>query len=75
MPPFEQHDLQVAHDLGTLEGKVAAILQYTSQIPEIAKKVEKHESQLRLIRWGGVTTVTAFIAIFVAWIKSQFSSH
>lgn len=74
MPNFEQHDIQVAHDLGTLEGKVAAILQYTSQIPDIAKKVEKHENQLRFIRWAGVTSVGALISLVVAWFRAQFST-
>lgn len=74
MTPIDQHDLNVAHDLGTLEGKLAAIYENTKVIPELIKKVERHDTQLRFIRWIGVTTIGALVSACVAWLKAQFSS-
>ena len=74
MTPIDQHDLSVAHDLGTIEGKLAAILENTKVLPELALKVERHETQLRFIRWVGTTAIGGAIAFIIAWFKAQFSS-
>jgi hypothetical protein len=73
MPPIDQHDLSVAHDLGTIEGKLAAILENTKILPELALKVERHETQLRFIRWVGTTSIGGIIALAIAWFKTHFS--
>lgn len=74
MAPIDQHDLSVAHDLGTLEGKLAAIYENTKILPALALKVERHETQLRFIRWAGITTIGAIISAGLAWLRAQFTS-
>jgi hypothetical protein len=74
MTPIDPHDLQVAHDLGTVEGRLDAILEHTRVIPELMKKVEKHETQLRFIRRAGFSTLAALLSLVVAWVKSHFPS-
>lgn len=74
MASIDQHDLSVAHDLGTLEGKIAAIYENTKVLPDLIAKVERHDTQLRFIRWIGVTTIGALISGCIAWFKAQFSS-
>lgn len=74
MAPIDQHDLAVAHDLGTLEGKLAAIYENTKILPALALKVERHETQLRFIRWLGTTTIVALLAAGLAWVKAYFTS-
>jgi hypothetical protein len=67
MAPLDTHDLQIAHDLGTVEGKLSAILENTKVLPELMQKVESHDTQLHLIRWIGVTLVGVLAALAVAW--------
>ena len=67
MAPLDTHDLQIAHDLGTVEGKLAAILENTKVLPELVRKVEVHDTELKFLRWAGVTLVGALIALAVAW--------
>lgn len=74
MSPIDQHDLSVAHDLGTLEGKLAAIYENTKGLPALALKVERHETQLRFIRWIGATSVLAVLSTCVAWLKTHFTA-
>lgn len=74
MPPIDQHDLDVAHDLGTLEGKLAAIYENTKSLPDLIAKVERHDAQLKLILWGGGLSITTFFTFILAWIKSHFSA-
>jgi len=74
MSPIDSHDLSVAHDLGTLEGKVGAIYDNTKVIPELIAKVAKHETQLRFIRKLGFVSLVALLGLIVEWIKTQFSS-
>jgi len=75
MTPIDNHDLQVAHDLGTVEGKLAAILENTKILPELMRKVEAHDTQLSMIRWVGTTAIGGVIAFFVAWFKSRLLGH
>lgn len=72
MPPIDPHDLQVAHDLGTVEGRLDLLLERTQNLPELVKKVEKHDIQLSFIAWVGGTAVASFFLFLVAWAKSRF---
>ena len=73
MTPLDQHDINVAHDLGTLEGKVAAIYENTKNLPELIAKVEKHEQQLRFINWIASTAGFVFLMQLGAWVKAHFA--
>jgi hypothetical protein len=70
-----EYDIRFSHDLGTLEGKIAAIYENTKVIPKLIEKVEKHETQLNVLSWVASTTVGAIILGFFGWLGSKFSSH
>jgi len=72
MSPLDPHDLSLAHDLGTLEGKVAAIYENTKNLPDLIAKVERHENQLRIINWIASTAVFVLLMNIGAWVKSHF---
>ena len=74
MTPLDPHDLQVAHDLGTVEGRLDLLLDRTKDLPQLMQKVEKHETQLRFIRKLGFAGVVALLSLVVAWFKTQFST-
>lgn len=69
---LNEHDLKVAHDLGTLEGQIAAIYENTRVLPELVRKVERHDTQLGLIGWIGGSTVFVFLTAIGTWFKTHF---
>lgn len=62
-------------DLGRLEGMVEAIHENTKGLPELFRTVERHDTELRVLKkfgWGVLGTLSASVA---AWAKTHLGSR
>jgi len=75
MSEHDNHDNDVERTLGRLESAVAAIHENTKVLPELTLKVERHDNELRAVKYIAGAGFLAIIGNIVGWIKSHLGVH
>lgn len=73
--PSEPSPFDLGHEIGQIQGGISTLLERTADLPELRTKVNRHESELSLLKWVGGTAVAGAMTAAWAAFKAKFGAH